>query len=149
MLKFNSKQAIIGSVKSLFSIKFPFYIFAIGILLTFSAFQCEDEEWCAEPNCETILVCEAPMITNVTVGAVICGVGVWENLWLNDGSKVYLQPYSLASNVEKIELKDKMKLKISFQYTEKDNRYDDIITCEAYPGESKPITILSIEVVDK
>ena len=143
MLKLNLKKTITHLVKSLFSIKIPFYVLAIGILLAFSAFQCDDE------GCDLLKEQEVLYTATVTVEEVICGTGVWDNLWFNDGSNVYLQPYSLASDIEKIQIKDKMKLKISFQYTEKDNRYDDIITCEAYPGESKPITILSIEVVDK
>jgi hypothetical protein len=152
-LNLNSKREIIGSAKSALSINFPFYVFALGILLAFSAFQCEgcDEEYedplyCGVGECETINVAE------VTVEGVICGVGVWDNLWFNDGSNVYLQPYSLdeyaKTEIEKIEIKDTIKLKISFQYTQKDKRYDDIITCEAYAGDSQPIKIMAIEVVN-
>ncbi len=154
MSKFSlkSKQEIISSAKSAFSINFPFYVFALGILLAFSAFQCEgcdeyeDPLYCGVGECETINVAE------VTVEGVICGVGVWDNLWFNDGSNVYLQPYSLdeyaKTEIEKIEIKDNMKLKISFQYTQKDKRYDDIIICAAHPGESNPIKIMAIEVVN-
>ncbi|WP_338766093.1 hypothetical protein WAF17_03015 [Bernardetia sp. ABR2-2B] len=154
MSKFNlnSKQEIIGSAKSAFSINFPFYVFALGILLAFSAFQCEGEDCCEElPTCE-VIECQTVFSANVTVEEVVCGYGVWENLWLNDGSNIYLQPYSLdeytKADIEKMEIEDKMSLKISYQYASKDSRYDDAVICQAYPGESKPIKIMSVEIIN-
>ena len=160
MIQFNlkSKKEIIGSAKNAFSINFPFYVFALGVLLAFSAFQCEDDcqdgiENCEEPVYCGVDNCQIVNVTTVTVEAVICGVGVWDNLWFNDNSQVYLQPYLLnedtKSEIEKIEIKDKMRLKVHFQYTQKDNRYDDIVTCDAYPGESNPIRVMAIEVISK
>ncbi|WP_375561542.1 hypothetical protein ACE193_03015 [Bernardetia sp. OM2101] len=153
-LNLNSKQEIIGSAKTAFSINFPFYVFALGILLAFSAFQCQegceegygDPLYCGVGECETINVAE------ITVEEVICGVGVWDNFWFNDGSNVYLQPYSLdeyvKADIENMEIKDNMRLKVSFQYTQEDNRYDGIAVCEAYVGEKNPIKIMAIEVVN-
>ena len=90
--------------------------------------------------------------SEVNVEEVMCGAGLWNNLWFNDGSNVYLQPYSvdeyMKADIEKIEIKDKMRLKISFQYAQKDKRYDDVIICQAYVGEAKPIKILSVEVIN-
>ncbi len=102
MLKFNfnSKQEIIGSVKSAFSINFPFYVFALGVLLAFSAFQCDGIETCEEQSYCGVGQCGTIMNAEVTVEEVTCGVGVWDNLWLNDGLNVYLQPYSLDENVK-------------------------------------------------
>lgn len=154
-LNLNSKKEIIASAKSAFSVNFPFYVFALGILLAFSAFQCQDEgcdEGYGDPLYCGVGECETLNIVEVTVEAVTCGVGVWDNLWLNDGSNVYLQPYSLdeyvKADIEKIEIKDNMNLKISFQYAQEDKRYDGITVCEAYPGESNPINIISIEVIN-
>jgi hypothetical protein len=150
MSKFNlnSKQEIVSSAKSAFSINFPFYVFALGILLAFSAFQCED----CDPPIDDFEECEVINVVEVKVEEVICGVGVWDNLWLNDGSKVYLQPYSIdeyvKTDIEKMEIRDKMTLKVQFQYTQKNTRYDGIVVCEAYPGESKPIKIIAIEVIN-
>ncbi|WP_291720940.1 hypothetical protein [Bernardetia sp.] len=152
MSKSSSKQEIIGSAKRAFSINFPFYVFALGILLAFSAFQCEDEEdWCATPTCE-VEECEIINVANVTVENIVCGVGVWDNLWLNDGSNVYLQPYSLdeynKSKLEKLEIEDKMQLKIQYVTAKKDDRYKDVAVCMAYVGESRPITIIDIEIIE-
>jgi hypothetical protein len=153
MSKFNlnSKKEIIGSVKSAFFINFPFYVFALGILLAFSAFQCDDEGCDLPPTCE-IIECATLSVAEVTVEQVMCGAGVWDNLWFNDGSNVYLQPYSLEefvkTEIEKIDVKDKMKLKVTFQYTKEDKRYDGIAICYAYVGESKPIKIMAIEIVN-
>ena len=74
MLKFNfnSKQEIINSAKSAFSINFPFYVFALGILLAFSAFQCEgceegyeDPLYCGVGECEVINVAEVTEVTQM------------------------------------------------------------------------------------
>lgn len=153
MSKFSlkSKQEIIGSAKTAFSINFPFYVFALGILLAFSAFQCEgcDKEYTDPLYCG---VDEDLKDAQVIVEEVVCGTGLWDNLWFNDGSEVYLQPYSLDENakaeIEKIEIKDKMTLKVYFQYAQKDNRYDDAVICMAYVGENKPIKIMAIEVIN-
>ncbi|WP_338813594.1 hypothetical protein V9L05_19610 [Bernardetia sp. Wsw4-3y2] len=146
-LNFNSRQEIANSAKNAFSINFPFYVFALGILLAFSAFQCDDQG-CDPPIDE----CEIVMTADVVVEQVVCGVGVWDNLWFNDGSNTYLQPYSLdeyaKADIENMEIKDKMSLKIHYQYAKKDNRYDDIVICLAYPGPSEPIKIISIEIVN-
>ena len=154
MSKFNlkSKQEIIGSAKRAFSISFPFYVFALGVLLAFSAFQCEGEEWCAEPPTCEVIESEVINVAEITVEQVICGTGLWDNLWFNDGSEVYLQPYSLDENakaeIEKIEIKDEMNLKVNFQYAQKDKRYDDAVICMAYVGEKNPIKIMAIEVIN-
>ncbi len=156
-LNLNSKQEIIGSAKSAFSINFPFYIFALGILLAFSAFQCEDnEDWCGtgkQQSCDKS-GCEVLHIATVTVEEVICGAGLWENNWLNDGSKVYLQPYSMDENVKakieklNIDIKNGLHLKIQYTHAKDEGRYDNAIICEAYVGEKTPIQIVDIEVVN-
>ena len=149
MLHLTQKKEIIGTAKSAFSINFPFYVFALCVLLAFSAFQCEEEE---------VLICgvgeyEVIYEAEVKVEAVVCGWGVWENLWFNDGSAIYLQPYSLdestKAELEKMEIKDGMNLKIQYLYAQKDGRYDGIVVCQAYPGDSNPIKIVSITQVDK
>lgn len=152
----NSKQEIISSAKSAFSINFPFYVFALGILLAFSAFQCENIVECQEPSseCSGGASCEVLHIANITVEDVICGTGVWENSWFNDGSKIYLQPYSISDEAKaqleksKIEIKNGLRLKITYQHTKKDGRYDNVVICQAYVGESTLIYISSVEIIN-
>lgn len=155
MLKFNSRQEITRSAKSAFSINFPFYVFALGILLAFSAFQCEGEEWCNADNqsCDKD-ECEVLHTATIKVEQVVCGFGVWENNWFNDGSKVYLQPYSISNEAKaqleklNIEIKAGLHLKIQYQHAKDDGTYKDAIICLAYPGESQFIKINAVEVVN-
>lgn len=158
MSKFNlnSKQETSAVIKNAFSIKFPFYVFALGILLAFSAFQCE---MCEEVTCEEPPYCEIDeneivYEADVKVEKVICGAGLWENFWLNDGSTIYLQPYSISdeakSQIEKlnIEIENEPRLRITYKKAQIDGRYDDQVICMAYVGESTPIFIIDIKIIE-
>ncbi len=123
----------------------------VGVFFTFSAFQCDGNKEDTDP-----LYCGIDEghieIIEVTVEQVACGIGIWDNLWFNDGSNIYLQPYSLdkstETDIEKIEIKNQMALKIYFQYAEKDGRYADVIVCHNYPWRSNPIKIIDIEIIE-
>ncbi len=41
-----------------------------------------------------------------------------------------------------------MNLKIYFEYAQPDTRYDSVVTCYAYPGDSNPIKIMAVEVIN-
>jgi len=144
-----SKKTSSVIIKNAFSINFPFYVFALGILLAFSAFQCEGVAECEDPLDGTEIYS-----ATLTVQEVICGTGLWENHWFNDGSKVYLQPYSITEDAQakiaklNIDIKDGLRLKIQYQHAKEDGRYNDVIICLAYVGEKTPIHIVDIEVVN-
>ena len=140
MLNFNyqTKQKTFASIKATFSINFPFYVFALGILLAFLAFQCEDEEI----DCNT---------TEVTAKELAsCVNGLWGNIWLDDGTEVYLIPYSIDENAkvsfQESDIKDDTRLRVCYTLPKStDERYGAM--CTLYQGNF--IHIKSVEILNK
>lgn len=89
----------------------------------------------------------------VTVGNAICGYGVWGSTWLmpKDSTKIsseptWLQPYSLENGLNYTPKNGEI-LEITYTEAKLDNRYNNIITCLAYPGKSIPVHILCIKSI--
>lgn len=74
----------------------------------------------------------------------ICGVGVWEDLWLKPQNGIWYQPSVIASGIRRPVEGKTYKVIIgsapSFQY--------DGALCLAYPGPSIPVRIISMQALD-
>lgn len=76
----------------------------------------------------------------VTLRNNICGVGLWGSFVLELENGDIVQPWaSDSADLAKMELKDGQKIKVSFSEMQKDNRYDNVITCAAIGAYSDKI----------
>lgn len=122
------------------------------ILFACSMFACNKENDCVKPmqsNCSG----KSGKTITVTVGNAVCGYGVWGSTWLmpKDSAKIsseptWLQPYSLENGLNYTPKSGEI-LEITYTEAKLDNRYNNIITCLAYPGKSIPVHILCIKSV--
>jgi len=95
--------------------------------------------------------------TIVELKTALCGTGVWNDLWAleldslgsKDTLKKWLRPFSINEDLRKefakVQLGDRYK--ITYKAAKNDGRYDNLITCKAYPGDNLPIHILKMEKV--
>jgi hypothetical protein len=109
---------------------------------------------CVKPvtnNCSGI---KGETIT-VKVDEAMCGYGAWGSLWLkptddknkkceNGSHTDWLQPYSIEAGINFTPKKGET-ISITYRKVAKDNRYDSMAICKAYPGTSTPIHILCVK----
>lgn len=94
---------------------------------------------------EDIAVCPEPQITcevEVTAEQVMCGYGAFRNVWLKSAEGKYLQPWYNATGQK--ELTPGQKYKIGFSVVERDDKYNDVVTCMAAVPESQAVAILCL-----
>lgn len=96
-------------------------------------------------------------IIEVTASTVVCGTGLYENLWLAlqdsvstgiDGTyfKKYLQPVALNEEVKNFRPVPGKKYRVGAM-VQRSHPYTGIITCLAYPGPSVPVRITCVTEV--
>lgn len=93
-------------------------------------------------------------LVEVTASAAICGVGLWDNLWLAlndsvsagiDGTyfKKYLQPVALAEEVKNFRPVPGRKYMVGARI-QRVHPFTGVVTCLAYPGPSVPVRITCV-----
>jgi hypothetical protein len=112
---------------------------------------------CIKPTIPTPNDSTAEKTTIVEIKTALCGTGVWNDLWAweldslsgKDMIKKWLRPFSIHEDLRKefakVQLGDRYK--ITYKPTNNDGRYDNLIVCKAYPGQSLPIHILKMEKI--
>ena len=89
----------------------------------------------------------------IEVKMAICGVGFWQNLWFfpieADIKNKWFRPYEVSAEILRNGFKPEegQVLEITYSDTKLDGRYDSMISCSAYPGESDPIFINTIKIL--
>lgn len=90
----------------------------------------------------------------VTASPVVCGVGLYENLWLAlkdsvstgiDGTyfKKYLQPVALSEEAKNFRPLPGKKYRVGARI-QRTHPYTGVVTCLAYPGPSVPVRITCV-----
>lgn len=120
-------------------------LFFLGIFLS----SCDRHH--IHPPKEKDCGCKAK--TTATVRNNICGIGLWGAFVLELENGDILQPWAADStHFAKMQLKDGQKITISFSEMQKDNRYDNVMTCAAigqYWNFKAAINIHCIAPLDK
>jgi hypothetical protein len=97
---------------------------------------------CAEalPFCGT-----KPQACNISATAetVVCGAGVWANVWLRLDDGTLLQPWE--SQVQGLQLVNGQRYKIGYELMQRDNRYQNAVICQAVPPVASTARIFCIE----
>ncbi|MFC5271013.1 hypothetical protein [Adhaeribacter terreus] len=81
--------------------------------------------------------------TFATAETVICGMGVWANIWLRLDDGTLLQPWE--SNVQGLQLVNGQRYKIGYDLMQRDNRYQNAVICQAVPPMAEAARIHCIE----
>lgn len=98
-------------------------------------------------------ICEV----RVTALRVICGAGLWDNLWLALGDSIstgienyyfhkYLQPVAIDDNISNFVPVQGKRYKVGARI-QKAHPYLSVPVCEAYSGPSEPVRIMCIEEI--
>ncbi|MBK0403654.1 hypothetical protein I5M27_11705 [Adhaeribacter sp. BT258] len=78
-----------------------------------------------------------------TAETVICGAGVWANIWLRLDDGTLLQPWE--TNVQGLQLVNGQRYIIGYELMQRDNRYQNAVICQAVPPVASVARINCIE----
>ena len=127
-----------------FKLRSSLFTFLALLMLGFSG--CEMTNCVEEP--EPINFCGTvpnPQNCNVmaTAETVICGAGVWANIWLRLDDGTLLQPWENLT--PGIQLVNGQRYRIGYELMARDNRHNNAVICQAVPPAAETARITCIE----
>ena len=132
------------NLQSSYQLKTSMFTFLAVLMLGLSG--------CEKTNCEEepapIGFCGTvanPQNCNVmaTAEAVICGAGVWANIWLRLDDGTLLQPWENLT--PGIQLVNGQRYRIGYELMARDNRHNNAVICQAVPPAAETARITCIE----
>lgn len=139
--------------------KFFSWIMLASLSLMLTACPCND--CCKKEEVKANEECCNPaekQRATVLVRPALCGTGAWENLWLTSpkdssefaGVALWLRPFEIAKSIVESGYTPKEGDLLEIIYssvTKDDGRYNNIASCEAYPGEHQNVCISDLRVI--
>ena len=76
---------------------------------------------------------------------IMCGYGAFQNTWLQLNDTTYLQPWANATSVQS--LTPGQKYRFGYIEVERDNRYDNLYTCQVALPKARIVKLTCLQPV--